>query len=912
MYSAALAALAAGATVITPTRRLAGAIRRVWDARQQASGARSWPAPDVLPWSAWQQRLWESAQFQVPYPLPLLLTPQQELALWARVIGESSAASALLHVESAAQSARQAWDSVCAWRLGSALRRMPLSEEAAAFLGWSEAFVHFCARESLLDSGRLTDELIGLFGRGAPVPAGPLVVYGFDAIDPQRTALIEGLRGRGVKVDVMQSARPEGAAVLVAQPGARQELRAAALWARAILTRESEATVGVVVPDLQRLRSDIARIFDEVLLPSAVLSPWSEQARPWNLSLGLPLAQWPPAHAALLLLELAGGRLSTQAAGVLLRSPFLGAAESERGARALLDQRLRRQGEPSVTIEALEYLARDERRASACPLLLERLRLLRARAKASQGALLPPSGWGPRLQSLLAAAGWPGERTLDSAEFQTVEAWRDLLTGLSHLDLIHGPLVYDSVLALVRRLAAERLFQPETPPVPVQVLGVLESAGLEFDHLMVVGMHAEAWPQPARPNPLLPVELQRRAATPGGCPEWELEFARRMTSAWRKAAAHVVFSYPETEDDRSLLPSPLLRSLPGPAPDHIGIDDAIDYRAMVHASRRLDLIEDVQGRALPAGIAVDGGAGLIQDQAACPFRAFAAYRLGAVALEAPHEGLDARERGSLLHAALAQLWGALRSIEGLLALGEQELSDEVTRAVDLALVRWQRRRESVFRVRFLALERERLGALLLDWLRTERARAPFEVAVAEEAREIEVGGIRLEVRLDRVDRLAHGGELLLDYKTGEVAVKRWFGARPDEPQLPLYTLAREQPPAALAFARVKRGESGFAGLAERGEIAPGVESLGGAKLADAAGDWLEQLAVWRQTVHALGEQFRSGLASVDPKRFPYTCQYCDLATLCRVDELRGREAEDEGSGDSVSAVNVSSHWLSQT
>ena len=141
--------------------------------------------------------------------------------------------------------------------------------------------------------------------------------------------------------------------------------RAAALWARAILTRESEATVGVVVPDLQRLRPDIARIFDEVLLPSAVLSPWSEQARPWNLSLGLPLAQWPPAHAALLLLELVGGRLSTQAAGVLLRSPFLGAAESERGARALLDQRLRRQGEPSVTIEALEYLARDERRASA-------------------------------------------------------------------------------------------------------------------------------------------------------------------------------------------------------------------------------------------------------------------------------------------------------------------------------------------------------------------------------------------------------------------------------------------------------------------------------------------------------------------------------------------------------------------
>ena len=900
MYADALAALAAGATVVTPTRRLAGAIRRAWDASQQASGARTWPAPDVLPWSAWQQRLWEAAQFQVSHPLALLLASQQELALWARVIGESSAASALLHLESAAQSARQAWDTVCAWRLGPALRRIPLSDEAAAFRGWSEAFIHFCARESLLDSARLADELMGLLARGVAVPPAPLVVYGFDAIDPQRAALVEALRGRGVAVEVMRSPQPEGEAVVVAHPGARQELRAAALWARAILTRDPEASIGVVVPDLQRLRPDITRIFDEVLLPPAVLTPWSEQPRPWNLSLGLPLAQWPLVHAALLLLELAGGRLSTHAAGVLLRSPFLGAAESERSARALLDQRLRRQGEPSVAIEPIEYLARDERHASACPLLLEHLRLLRARARANRGALAPPSGWAPRLQSLLAAAGWPGERTLDSAEFQTLEAWRDLLTGLSHLDLIHGPLAYDSVLALVRRLAGERLFQPETPPVPVQVLGVLESAGLEFDHLMVLGLHAEAWPRPAHPNPLLPVELQRRAQTPGGCPEWELEFAQRMTSGWRKAAPDVVFSYPGSEDDRSLLPSPLLRPLHAVGREQIGICDGVDYRTVVHASRRLDSIEDVQGTALVPGIAVDGGAALIQNAAACPFRAFAAHRLGAAALEEPHEGLDARERGSLLHGALAQLWGELRSSERLIALSEQELNDEVTRAVDLALVRWQRRRGSVFRVRFLALERERLCALLLDWLRTEKARAPFEVAAVEEAREIEVGGIRLEVRLDRVDRLADGGELLLDYKTGEVAVKRWFGVRPDEPQLPLYTLARGQPPAALAFARVKRGESGFAGLGERSGIAPGVDSLSGAKAADAPGRWPDQLAAWRETLHALGEQLRSGLASVDPKHFPYTCQYCDLATLCRVYELRAQEAQDEDSGDSES------------
>jgi hypothetical protein len=68
-------------------------------------------------------------------------------------------------------------------------------------------------------------------------------------------------------------------------------------------------------------------------------------------------------------------------------------------------------------------------------------------------------------------------------------------------------------------------------------------------------------------------------------------------------------------------------------------------------------------------------------------------------------------------------------------------------------------------------------------------------------------------------------------------------------------------------------------------------------VADTPGDWPAQLVAWRETLHALGEQFRSGLARVDPKRYPHTCQYCDLATLCRVSELRAQEADDEDSGD---------------
>ena len=883
MYSAALAALAGGATVVTPTRRLASAIRRAYDRQQHTAGSRSWPAADVLPWSAWQQRQWESAQLHASEPLLALLTAQQERALWERVIGESGHAAALLHRGQLAQTASEAWDIACAYRLAEPLRRFPVGEEGHAFLGWAEAFAHFCSRESVLDTARLSDELQGLLQRGLVVAPRHLVVYGFDGLDPQRAALLAAFQAAGTRVERPQADQALGEATVLVQPAGKDEIRAAAQWARAILEREPDAAIGVVVPDLGRQRARIARIFDEVLVPPALLSPGAPAARPWNLSLGLPLSEWPVVRAAFLVLQLAAASLPTLAASVLLRSAFLGGGESERGPRALLDARIRRGGEPHIRIERLEYFARDERRRDACPLLLERLRLLRIRARESHQAQLLPSAWGTRLQSLLAAIGWPGERTLDSEEYQCVEAWRELLADLSRLDLILGPITFDTAIEAVSRAAEERLFQPETPTVPVQVMGVLESTALEFDHLFVLGLHAEAWPRPARPNPLLPIELQRRVNAPGSGPDWELAFAQRMTEGWRRAAPRTVFCWPSAEGDRTLAPSPLLSGLPVAQPGQVGLAQLPPYRELLHHARRLESLVDVAARPLAAGVAFPGGARLIQDQAACPFRAFAAHRLGATVLEEPHEGLDARERGSVLHNVVACLWGVLRNSARLAALTDDELAGEVAQAVDLGLARWRTRRASAFKERFLALERERLQSLLLEWLVLERQRAPFEVLAVEEARRLEIGGVGLELRLDRADRLEGGGDLLLDYKTGKAHAASWFDARPDEPQLPLYALAMESRPAGLAFARLARGECEFEGLAARDDLAPGIVPFASAK--GRTGEWGDQLAAWRQTLTALGEQFRSGVATVDPKRYPVTCELCHLGALCRVEEL---------------------------
>ena len=135
-----------------------------------------------------------------------------------------------------------------------------------------------------------------------------------------------------------------------------------------------------------------------------------------------------------------------------------------------------------------------------------------------------------------------------------------------------------------------------------------------------------------------------------------------------------------------------------------------------------------------------------------------------------------------------------------------------------------RDRRQTFTARFTGLEQQRLEALALEWLALEKQRAPFTV-VATEAREaVSFGGLTVSAIVDRLDELADGTRAVIDYKTGSPRLSQWFGARPDEPQLPLYSAARERV-AAVLFARVRRGDMKFIGAAQHDGIVPDVAAF---------------------------------------------------------------------------------------
>ena len=269
-----------------------------------------------------------------------------------------------------------------------------------------------------------------------------------------------------------------------------------------------ETLIGVVVPELASQRDIVIHALDEILVPHALQPGHQYLVRPFNISLGPPLSTYPIIRTACKLLGLLAPPISLEDAGRLLRSPFIAGWEREASTRALLDGRLRETGELKVALETLRYHASQINKPYSCPLLAENIDAwIKAARECSRTD--SPGQWSERFARLLKAIGWASGRALSSEEYQAAEAWRELLGTFASLEPVTEPMAASTAVVQLRRMAGERTFQPQTGTVPVQVLGMLEASGLEFDSLWIMGLHDGAWPAPLRPNPFIPLPLQR-------------------------------------------------------------------------------------------------------------------------------------------------------------------------------------------------------------------------------------------------------------------------------------------------------------------------------------------------------------------------------------------------------------------
>jgi len=255
--------------------------------------------------------------------------------------------------------------------------------------------------------------------------------------------------------------------------------------------------------------------------------------------------------------------------------------------------------------------------------------------------------------------------------------------------------------------------------------------------------------------------------------------------------------------------------------------------------------------------------------------------------------LNAKQRGQLLHSVLHRIWAG-PEVGGIRTLAELQTRGDLRGFVDGAVRSVLResfdptKRNSMparFPERYLQLEAERLTRLVTEWLEYERKRLPFTVVKTEARGQVTIAGLTLDLRLDRVDELQNGAQLVIDYKSSDtIGPRSWEGKRPDDLQLPLYaSFAVNERLEGLLIAQVRPRKSKFKGRLRDAATSlrtdlTGRNSLVSEPLTDA------QLTEWRDRIERLGKDFLAGHADVDPKKEGKPCKTCHLHAVCRIYE----------------------------
>lgn len=846
-----------------------------WQARMlRMQGASVAETPPVRLWGQWLEQL---ALEDAGMPLPL--TPLQEAALWQAVIREDlqqSTANGPMREHGARALAREA---MRAYRLLAEYRIEPQalagSAEAEAFARWI-AGVQARLREwqgrcLRADLGRLLPSRLNK-ASGLDLPSMLLLDEAEQPV-PLQLSLIEAMRRQGCRVfRIRDDSGCQAVMRLTSCRDERQEIEWAVERVRQILHQRPDARIGLV--HARSMQPPLQRRLDEALLPDALnalaTGHRSVRARP------LPLIEAPMVAQLFGLLELVGRpQLERKQVSTLLRLPWLAGFHEEGESRLRLDLLLRRRNRHRISLAALQRMPEVR--------TMPRLQSLLQAIERFEHRPLAPAQWVERVSVLLEKTGFVradgGDAARTDIEIRQVNAMRELLASMVALEALDPRMRWPEFLAQMKAAAGGYPLSMRPRQPHIELLELDEAPGRRFDVLLMLGMDEETLPASVRPLALIPVHLQRSRRMPYCDAQWCMDHARMLLHTLSRRCGEIHFSYARLRQEQEMacspvLPADCLEESFEPAASDPGVADALEA---YDEARAWPVSETENPR---------GGTAMLADQANCPFRAFARHRLALIEPDETRPGIDPASRGSLMHAALEFVWRHLRGSAGFERFSEAEIDALIGDAVEHA---WRARPKAVPEDG-RELECRRMRELLRQWLALERRRPEFIVEATEAPLSLQLpeasSGRRLTIRLraDRIDRLAGGQRLVLDYKTGmKQSASTWTGERPEAPQLPLYALAAGLGEGdGVCFARVRAGDLGFEGLSDSQLDIPGIQPCDGKS--GRPSSWSGLLQDWRQAMDRLAAEFIDGENRVHPLSTD-ACRYCGLEAVCRIDEL---------------------------
>jgi len=848
--------------VITASRRLARELTVAYNELQIASGKKAWPTPAIHFLQDWISR--QLVVTADPAAVPRLLDPFSSSILWERCL-KRRMPDGLLSMAGIVRQAGQTWQRIKDWNLSlPALLSSARNQDERLFARAAADYQERLDNGNWVDRASVASLVSGLPGLEKDVLPARVILAGFDLLSPVVIDIAEALKTVGCEV-VTRPPPEHGAIPFVACfDQESSELRAAGAWARQVLRADPEARLAVVCPGLEMRAAEVSRLVREGLVPG-----WqygiARHSLAVNVSYGRRLAEFPAIGIALKVLRWTCQGLSSRELSVLLRSRCV-ASESVSG-RSRLELKLRGYPDRDWTPGNVLQVVENREEAADTDAFIQLVQAV-ADFSSSVSQKMPPAECVGKIDELLKVIRWPGEASLDSIEFQLVNRWRELLNEFARIESVVPQIEMSEAIGRVATLAQETVWQPEAEDGVVQVLGTLEAAGMEFDGVWVCSLDATQWPPPSRPSPFISLALQREHAMPDATPGDTLEFSRRVLQRLVGSSRECILSWSCTRDDAELTASTLLDTME--TQTYVGPQDPGWYALSLGGPDKT-LIE-VGDKAPPVGSdeQVRGGAYTVQRQFTEPFSAFVSGRLGVRSLDPIATGLSASMRGNIIHNALHNLLADKPSGQQIQGWTTDEIGRRVGSAIDSALATHVAQADPVLQ-RLIGIERRRLRQLLYDFIHEEAVRPEFSVAGVEKKLDYEKFGIRLGLRIDRIDRLADGRMLVVDYKTGSPKTFLNRNHELKDLQLMVYADALDVEIGGLAFINVDSREITY-------------KVAGGGWNEAEEGAWEETLQSWRAEVHQALEALATGDARINILQS--ASEGRPLSILSRLEELK--------------------------
>jgi len=821
-----------GALVITPNNRLSDSLLYdYFTYRKQNTLIK----PQCLPYSSLLVRLFEQYRLTYCQPaLPILLNELQCRFLWQTILRSTPH---ITYSNGLLNAVMEAWKHCEHWMLEPDDNTFASTPQTLMFKQWWLSFHQEIEKRKTLSEPQLVPYFLK---NNFPLPHSSWVWVCFDELTPQQKSLQTKAQAQGISqyhFDLQSSTLTTS---VCAAANKKEEFQYAIEWLKEQLL--TDKTIGIVIPDLQQDSRQIKRLFSQHF-----------DASDFNISLGEPLNEFPLVAHALSFLEL-HEQCTPFLAELLLQSPYLGAAQEEFIQRAALLQ------ESKALQQAMSLTAFSQLVEKKSPRLAELLNHMTAYPKEASVAQ-----WVELFQNRLNELHFPGDLGLNSTQYQCHQRFVALLDEFRQLAIISSYFTLNEALNALGQLASHTIFQVQKNKAPIQISGLLEASGCEFNSLWVMGLTDACLPAKPRLSAFIPIALQRELEMPHSTPHRELHFAETTLLRLQKGSQKIVFSYSKLENDTPNLPCALIKGFPAYLSSG---QNVIKPEPAVLQSIEEDFIVSVHPQEI-----LTGGTSLLGNQAKCPFKAFAEHRLHAKPQPKPIEGIDKKERGTILHRIMELIWTELKSQSRLLQMESLQLEELVVSAINKALSDPQKQLKNELLMALKPIESIRLKRLILDTLEWEKQRPAFIIDALEQAYSINLSGLEIKIRVDRLDRV-ESNTWVIDYKSTLPTSKPWNEDRPQEPQLLLYALINETINTIL-FMQIKTGQILCSGLGENKSDIRGLSHLKKEET------WTETRAHWHEQLNTLAQEILQGQCIPNPVN-KTLCTQCDFKNLCRM------------------------------